>query len=335
MKYKVVFLLFILGLIPGMFAWSQDQSNRYALLIAGLGGDAEHTETFKGYLFNTRKALVESFGFPEGQVTTLGEQKIQDAVFIDGLSNAETIRSSFDALSSSVTSNDDVYIILFGHGGYEGGESRLNIPRRDLNQNDFAELVDQLDARRIIFINTASASAPFIEALAKEGRIVVTATRSGTQKNETSFPRFLIESFTDPGTDQDKDGRVSVAEIFTFSSEKTAQWYDDNGNVPTEDALLSDTGSVEGVRLKDLDASGAGQFAAFTYLSAGETELIAASAQGRPEISAWLQEKDQIERDIAALKSRKADMNVDDYYSELELLFVRLAQGNDRVEALQ
>ena len=221
------------------------------------------------------------------------------------------------------------------HGGYEGGEARLNIPRRDLSQHDYAELIDQIDARRLVFVNTASASAPFIEALGGEGRVVITATRSGTQKNETSFPRFMIESFTDPGSDRDKDGRISMAEVFAFTAEKTAQWYDDNGNIPTEDALISDSGSAEGARLMDMEASGEGQLAALTYISIGESELLASSGRGSPEVSAWLQEKDQIEREIASLKGRKSEMNIDEYYSELEVLFVRLAKGNEQIEALQ
>ena len=331
-RVGLLIIVFLMVYRPG---WAQDQGNRYALIIAGLGGDAEHTETFKGYLFNTQKAFVESFGFEEDHITILGEQKIQDAAFVDDLSNAENIRASFASLSTKATKNDDVYVILFGHGGYEGGESRLNIPRRDLSQFDYAELANQIDARRLVFINTASASAPFIDVLGKEGRVVITATRSGTQKNETSFPRFMIEAFTDPGADQDKDGRVSVAEVFVFASERTAQWYEDNGNVPTEDALIADNGSAEGARLKDLETSGQGQLASLTYISISETELLAAGGQGSPELSAWLQEKDQIEREVARLKSRKAEMNVDDYYAELEVLFVRLAKGNEEIEAIQ
>ena len=220
--------------------------------------------------------------------------------------------------------------MLFGHGGYEGGVARLNIPRRDLSQNDFADLLGSIDARRLVFINTASASAPFIEALADEGRIIITATRTGTQTNETLFPQYLVESLTNPGTDRDKDSRISIAEIFAYAAEKTDQWYEDNGHLATENALISDNGSTEGSRIDDLEESGTGQVAAFTYLSPGEATLLAAGAD-RPELANWLEEKNQIELDIAALKAQKAELNVEDYYAALEVLFVRLAKGNEQM----
>ena len=313
---------------------SQDSGTRYALIIGGLGGSAEYTDTFKSYLFDTRKALVESMGYEEENVVVLGENRIVEEPFIDDLSNAENIRAQFGRLSNQVNENDDVLILLFGHGGYEGGIARLNIPRRDLTQHDFASLVDAIQARRLVFINTASASAPFLEAIADEGRIVITATRIGTQTNETLFPRFLVESLTNPGTDRDKDSRISVSEIFMYAAEKTDQWYDDNGHIPTENALISDNGSTEGSRIEELEGSNMGQVAAFTFMSPGESALLAAAGVESPELAGWIEEKNQIEREIAELKAQKIEMEVEAYYAALEVLFVRLARGNELLDEI-
>ncbi|MBX2820241.1 MAG: hypothetical protein KTR29_11190 [Rhodothermaceae bacterium] len=331
-KILTALLVLLFCSAPCEVTLSQDIGKKYALLIAGLGGDAEHTDKFKGYLFDTRKALVESLGFEESDVVVLGEARIVEESFVDDLSNAENIRSQFTSLNNKVTSSDDVLIVLFGHGGYEGGIARLNIPRRDLTQNDYADLVGALQARRLVFINTASASAPFIEAIAGEGRIVITATRTGTQTNETLFPQYFVESLTNPGTDRDKDSRISIAEVFAYAAEKTDQWYEDNGHVATENAMISDTGSGEGVRIEDLEVSGTGQVAAFTYLSSGDTALLAAAGGSSPELASWLDEKNQIELDIAELKAQKTQMNIEEYYAALEVLFVRLARGNEQLE---
>ena len=48
-----------------------------------------------------------------------------------------------------------------------------------------------------------------------------------------------------------------------------------------------------------------------------------------------LRERNEIERAVATLKSRKNDLNEDDYYDQLEVLFVRLARLNNRIEAGQ
>lgn len=334
-KKDLIFLfLFLLALVSVNDTYAQESGDRYALLIAGLGGDAEHTDTFKGYLFDTRKALVESMGFEEDKVVVLGENRIVEESYVDDLSNAENIRAQFGALGQKVTPDDEVFIVLFGHGGYEGGISRLNIPRRDLTQNDYADLVSSLQARKLVFVNTASASAPFLEAIAREGRIVITATRTGTQTNETIFPRYFVESLTSPATDRDKDSRVSVAEIFMYAAEKTDQWYEDNGHLATENALISDAGTSEGSRIEDWQEGDVGQVAAFTYLSRGNAALLAASSSGNPEIAGWLEEKSQIELEIASLKARKSEINTEEYYTALEVLFVRLAKGNELLEAV-
>lgn len=327
-KPSKVLLLTLCLLLP-LGVQAQD---RYALLIGGLGGSAEHTDKFTGYLFDTQKALVERYQFDPAHVIVLGETKIEGEAYVKASSLAENIRAEFEALRASVSTDDVVYIMLFGHGGYENGDARFNIPRRDLGQADYASLVGSLDAARIVFINTTSASAPFVEALSGPNRMVITATRTGTQKNETRFPEFMIDAFTSPNADRDKDSRISVAELFTYAAEKTDQWFADNGHIPTENALLDDNGDGEGSRIEDLEDSGDGNLAAITYLSPDTGAAVLLAEAGNPEAAGWLREKNQIEQEIAALKSQKGNLSVNDYYTQLEVLFVRLARGNDEAE---
>lgn len=309
-----------------------DGPGRHALIISGLGGSPEYTQKFQNYVFETRKALLERFGFEAANIHVLGEAGIQDEPYVDDLSNAENIRAAFAALQQAAGASDHVFIILFGHGGYANGEARLNIPRRDLSQHDFASLVDGLAAGRVVFINTSSASAPFVEALSGPERIVITATRTGTQTNETSFPRFMIEALTESVADRDKDGRTSVAELYTYASEKTDQWFEDNGNIPTENALLDDNGDQEGSRLEELENGADGHLAGITYFSPAGGAALAATGGDQNLDAGWLQERENIEVGIATIKSKKAQMDVDAYYAELEVLFVKLARGNAAAE---
>ena len=166
----------------------------------------------------------------------------------------------------------------------------------------------------------------------EKGGSLLRPTRTGTQTNETLFPQYFVESLTNPGTDRDKDSRISIAEVFAYAAEKTDQWYEDNGHIPTENAMISDTGSGEGVRVEDLEVSGSGQVAAFTYLSSGDAALLAAAGGDSPELAGWLDEKNQLELDIAELRAQKTQMNIDEYYAALEVLFIRLARGNEQME---
>ncbi len=334
MKRTLAFLLLaVCFLVPRPAVAQQGQS--YALLIGGLGGSTEYTEKFQQYLFETYKALVEDFQFPAANVTVLAEAALGDLDFVADVSTAENIRAHFATLAAQVTAADHVYVLLFGHGSYDGQSAQLNIPRRDLNDTDYADLVDALPAGRIVFINTASASAPFIDALSALDRIVITATRRGTQRNETVFPRFFVEALTSPAADLDKNGDLSVREIFQYAAEKTAQSFTETSHLATEHALLDDTGDGQGARVEELEEAAEGNLAAITYLKRRAVVLASFSGANRAVVAVLLGEKETLERDIADLKSRKNGLGEDRYYAELETLFVHLARLNDRIEGEQ
>jgi len=326
------FALVLLTLFVDFAPKSAAAQERYAVLIGGLGGSAEYTEQFQHYLFETHKALVDGFGIPGANVTVLAEAALQDQAFFTDEATAENIRAHFGTLASQVTDGDHVFVVLFGHGSYDGEHAQLNIPRRDLNDADYAVLLNELPAGRVVFINTASASAPFIDALSAPDRVVITATRAGTQRNETVFPRFFVEALTNPAADLDKNGDLTVHEVFRYATEKAAQSFEETNHLATEHALLDDTGDGQGHRLEDLEAAGEGNLAAVTYLKRRTALLASVSGADREAVATMLREREMIERDIADLKSRKGTLEEDRYYASLETLFVRLARLNDRIE---
>jgi len=254
--------------------------SRYAVLIGGLGGSPEYTRTLQQYLFDTHAALTGPLGFEEKHVVVLTETAIAETAPADGIANAENIRSTFATLAGQVTLDDHVYVILFGHGSFDGRQAMLNIARRDLSSVDYAQLVNTLPAGRIVFINTASASGPFVAALSAPDRIVITATRSGTQRNLTVFPRFLVEALSSPSADLDRNGSLSVLEIYNYAALQTSGHFEENGHLATEHALLDDTGDGEGARQEDLANGPDGNLAAVTYLR--RTPLAAHKAGTKP-----------------------------------------------------
>ena len=321
-------LLLILALTLPAFA--QQAGTRYAVVIGGLGGSAEHTERFRGYLFETHRALVQDFGFPEANVVVLAEETLREQPFVDAVSTAENIRAHFGRLAARATADDHVYVFLFGHGSYDGTRASLNIPRRDLTDTDYADLVGALGAGRVVFVNTAAASGPFVEALSAPERVVATATRSGTERNETVFPRFLVEALAAPAADLDRDGDLSVREVFVYAAEQTARSFEETGHLATEHALLEDTGDLKGYGADALDAAGEGNLAGLTILRRRSAALAAAASD--PAMRGPLREKEAIERAVAELKSRKPELGGDAYYAQLETLFVRLARLMEEIE---
>ena len=310
-------------------AQAQEQGGaRYALLIGGLGGTEAYNRAFQEHLLKTRKALTQDFQFPDAHVTVLAAAEAESPDFVDGASTAANIEAQFRRLAEQVTESDEVYIVLFGHGSYDGQQAYLNIPERDLSAADYAELVDGLDADCVVFVNTASASAPFIGALSAPDRVVITATRSGTQRNATSFPTFMVEALTSAAAaDRDKDGALSVREVFTYAADKTAQSFEETGTLATERALLDDTGDGSGHSAEELQDAAEGALAASTFLrrAAGGVAAGVSPDQRRAQ--------EALRREIAELQSRKSQLAEDAYYDQLETLFVRLARLNQDIEA--
>ena len=79
------------------------------------------------------------------------------------------------AMASTAGAEDTVFIVLIGHGTFDGKIAKFNLPGPDMTPADFAPLLKKFASRRLVFVNTSSSSAPFVEALSGEGRTVVAA----------------------------------------------------------------------------------------------------------------------------------------------------------------
>ena len=84
-------------------------------------------------------------------------------------------------------------------------------------------------------------------AMRRQDRIVMTATRAGTEKNATFFARYFVEALRDSTADTDKNEIISALEAFKYADQKTAKYYETQKRLSTEHAILEDTGKGEGL----------------------------------------------------------------------------------------
>src|SRR6185436_604642 len=101
---------------------------------------------------------------------------------------------------------------------------------------DWARLLGKLAAQRVAFVDTTSSSGAFLPAVAAPGRVVITATKTGGERNETQFPEFFVAAFGDAAADRDRNGHVSVGEAFEFAKAKVVQAFTQKGLLLTEHA---------------------------------------------------------------------------------------------------
>ena len=293
----------------------------YLLVIVGLGGSQEHRELFHRWASDLVEAATVRYGLARDHVIYLGEREEVDGV--DSRSTREGVGQAVERIASRARPGDRVFVVLFGHGSFANGESRFNLPGPDLTAAEFAVLLDRLAAQTVAFVNTASASGGFIEALAARDRAVLTATRTGGERNETLFGGFFVEALATGEGDLDKDGRVSMLEGFTWAKRRVAEAYSKEGLLLTEHATLED--NADGKGSLDPDAMAGDGALARTLVMQGAAADPAAATDD-PELKLLLEKKRDLEDRVARLRLTKDRMKPDEYARDLERLLVDLAR---------
>jgi hypothetical protein len=286
----------------------------YYVVVAGLGGEPDYEQRF----FAAANDLDRIFtsGGPSAHVSMLtGPQ-----------STAPNVKAALGAVAREARPDDDFVLILIGHGSYDGFEYKFNLAGPDISAAEIASLCDHIAARRQLIVDTTSSSGGAIAALEHPGRAVISATKSGTEKNATVFARYWVEALQDPSADADKSDSVSAMEAFTYATKKTAAFYDSQKRLATEHAVFNDTGSGEPVR-----EAGNGQgmlLSSFTLLHLGASR----QALNDPAKQALLEQKDDLEQKIDALKYQKAAMESADYKKQLTDALVQLAKVQEELD---
>ena len=101
-------------------------------------------------------------------------------------------------------------------------------------------LLNRIPAGRQLVVDMTSASGGAMTALKKDNRTVITATKSGTEKNATVFARFWVDALRDPAADTDKNETISALEAFTYAEKKTAEFYTEQKHLATEHPQVDD-----------------------------------------------------------------------------------------------
>jgi hypothetical protein len=279
------------------------------MVITGLGGVPEHEENFLRW---TEK------------VSQLFREELQaDVIAVDGRKESRTaILERFELVASGPTGPSEFWLFLIGHGTFDGDQYKLNVRGPDITGEDLDQFFDALGNARIYLVAATSASGALLPLLSRGNRVIVTATRSGSERQPPLFLSFLLEAMRSPDADSNKDGRVSLLEAFQVAQNRVADWYEERKRIRTEHALLDDSGQRPAEDKSDL-ATGAGLISAAAYVSRTD--------EGRADLPPGLEEeRARLEREIEHLKFRKREMDETEYFQQLEGLLVELARIENR-----
>jgi hypothetical protein len=310
-----------------LVASSAAAQTTHLAVIVGLAGEAEHGEAFRRW-GSTLVESAEKLGVARENVIYLHEKPDADPQ-VNGRSTKEEISKAFQKLAGAST-EDVVFVVLIGHGTFDGRVARFNLPGPDMTPADFEPLLKRLKSRHVVFVNTASASGPFMEALAGAGRTIVTATRSGSERFATLFGGYFVDALAGTDADADKNQRVSVLEAFNYAKREVTNAYEREGIMLTEHALLNDSGG-EGAT----DPSPDGKQGRVASVLALGSAAAADPLPSDPKLRALYEARRDLERRIEALRLLKGSMPADRYSSELEQLATELALKTRQIREIE
>ncbi len=289
------------------------------ILVEGAAGEADYGTKFQHQTDSWQKAA----GQAGAEILTLPTVSPE-------AKPGENDRSRLEKILTDIPKEGPapLWIILIGHGTWDGKEARFNLEGPDLAATDLATWLRPFK-RPLTVINTSSSSAPFIPLLAGPNRTIVTATRSGNERNYARFGDNLALTLTDPAADYDQDGSVSVLEWFLRASSLTAGFYQADGRLLTEHALIDDNGDGKGTPsewFRGLRATSKakdntpvdGSYAQRTFLTPDTATQTMTPAQ--------LGRRDEWEAKISALRLQKSALPEAEYYQKLEDLLRKLAE---------
>lgn len=289
-------------------------ADTYYVVVSGLGGEPDYEQRFSteakdlDKLFKNSGATVHSFMLTGPDASSV------------------RVKETLSIVARSAKSRDDFILILIGHGSYDGTTYKFNLPGPDLSAEEIAEMCNQIVAQRQLIVDTSSASGGAIQALRHPGRAIVTATKSGTEKNATVFARYWVEALQDPSADTDKSDSISALEAFTYATKKTASFYDSQKRLATEHAVFTDATAGEPVR--EASGSQGALMSSLTLLRIGSTK----QAANDPSKRALLEKKEDLEQKIDTLKYQKAAMDPADYKRQLTSMLLELSRVQQELD---
>jgi hypothetical protein len=295
-------------------------ANKYAVILVGAAVDEERRNQFGTWALDLRRSLQKDYGYAADKLILLAGVASEEDFNVDGPCRADSIRSTFAKLSERIQAGDQLTVFLIGHGTGRGAQAKFNIVGPDLTGEQFGAILDRIHTQNLVVVNTTSASHDFSKALAGNGRVLVSATRSAAERYDTVFAQYFVEGLQDQAADRDKNSRVSILETFQFTKARVDSYYREQGLLASEHATLDDNG--DGVFSIDPDRRGDGQLAEIAYfdVSGGAaTDLPPAAADLRSQMS-------NLEREIFLLRANKSALGESEYWRQLEPLLIQLAK---------
>ncbi len=301
---------------------SAEPETQTVLVVVGAPGTDEFADQFRKWANRWQETAKRG----EAEFLSVGKSG-------GGSKDREDLKKHLS--DESTDSIEPLWLILIGHGTFDGHTAKFNLRGPDVSATELSEWLADLK-RPLAVINCASCSSPFMNRLAGNNRVIVTATKSGYEHNFARFGDYMSSAINDLKSDLDKDEQTSLLEAYLSASAKVAEFYEGEGRLATEHALLDDNGDglgtpatwFRGVRATKVPKDGAKA----DGLRANQFHLV--RSEREKNLPADLRvARDHLEQELANLRESKEKLDDDDYYKRIEAVLVKLARLYESIDA--
>lgn len=317
-------LAFTLLLGPGLPAFAQEASaapRTAVIVVVGAAGEEQFGEEFSAWAKQWEEAAAKA----GAQCTVIGREPAPPA-------DRDRLREALAAQPAD--SPEALWLVMLGHGTWDGRDAKFNLRGDDVSAAELTQWLAPLQ-RPIAVVAGFSSSGAFLKPLTAPGRVIVTATKSGSEELYARFGGQISKAIASPEADLDKDGQVSLLEAWLGAARGVTEFYEKAGRLATEHSLLEDNGDGLGTpanwftgiratkRAKDGTIPDGLRAHQFHLIRNPEENALTPARRA---------ERDALELEIAKLRDAKATVPEDQYYRELEALLLKLAQIYQRTE---
>ncbi len=296
------------------------------LVVVGADGTKEYGQQFREWAARWEKAASAA----QADFTAIGlSEQLPDQA---GKSDRDLLQEQLGKIAPA--SPESLWLVLIGHGTYDGKTARFGLRGPDFTPTDLAAWLKPFE-RPLAIIDCTSSSGPFLNELSGPNRVCVTAARSGSEFNYARFGDYISSAITDSHADLDKDDQTSLLEAFLLASSGVREFYAAEGRLATEHALIDDNGDklgtpadwFAGLRATKTAKDGA----TLDGLRASQFVLVKSAREAQLPASLRAR-RDQLELALAEIRQQKAKLSEDDYLAKVEPILVELSKLYESAE---
>ena len=166
----------------------------FALIANSASGNEEFKQKFASWTKTMADVLTHELNVPVDHVLLLTEDGTQSSPYRVAKSTKPEFMRALDILRSLAKEDDSLLILLLGHGTFDGSEYKFNLVGPDISGSELKTYMQRFK-QQVILVASTSCSGPLIRVLSGPGRVIITATKSEFENNDTVFAEYFVEGF--------------------------------------------------------------------------------------------------------------------------------------------